>query len=111
MASWQRVVARMSRRVRPRAASRAARFAVVVPALVACVSVLNPSAAAVRVGPPPAAAVAPPPTTLTVVAHEDDDILFVNPDVSRDIAAGRRVVTVFATAGDAGGTTRYWRGR
>lgn len=108
MASWQSAAVRVAKRVR----SRAARFAVVVPAVVACVSVLNPSAAAVPVAArPPAAAVATPATTLTVVAHEDDDILFVNPDVSRDIAAGRRVVTVYATAGDAGGTTRYWRGR
>ena len=113
MASWQ-PVARVAQRIRTRArrASRAVRLAVAVPALVVCVGLLEPSAAAVRdTVPPPAAAVAAPRTTLTVVAHEDDDILFINPDVSRDLAAGRRVVTVYATAGDAGGTTAYWRGR
>ena len=88
---------------------RAARLAVAVPVLLALSGLLGPSAAAVREVTPPAAA--PPPTTLTVVAHQDDDLLFVNPDVSRDIAAGRRVVTVYATAGDAGESAAYWRGR
>jgi LmbE family N-acetylglucosaminyl deacetylase len=56
-------------------------------------------------------AAAAEPTTLTVVAHEDDDILFINPDVNADISAGRRMVTVFVTAGDAGDTAAYWHGR
>lgn len=50
-------------------------------------------------------------TTLDVVAHEDDDLLFMNPDVQTDIAAGRCVRTVYITAGDAGGNTDYWQGR
>jgi LmbE family N-acetylglucosaminyl deacetylase len=50
-------------------------------------------------------------TTLNVVAHEDDDLLFINPSVSQDIAAGRCVVTLFVTAGDAGRPGSYWRGR
>jgi LmbE family N-acetylglucosaminyl deacetylase len=47
-------------------------------------------------------------TTLNVVAHEDDDLLFINPSVSDDIAAGRCVVTVFVTAGDSGRPGSYW---
>lgn len=46
--------------------------------------------------------------TLNVVAHEDDDLLFINPSVSDDIAAGRCVVTLFVTAGDAGRPSSYW---
>jgi LmbE family N-acetylglucosaminyl deacetylase len=46
--------------------------------------------------------------TLNVVAHEDDDLLFINPSVSDDIAAGRCVVTVFVTAGDSGRPPSYW---
>jgi LmbE family N-acetylglucosaminyl deacetylase len=49
--------------------------------------------------------------SLNVVAHEDDDLLFINPPVSDDIAAGRCVVTIFLTAGDAGRGPSYWRGR
>jgi LmbE family N-acetylglucosaminyl deacetylase len=49
--------------------------------------------------------------TLTVVAHQDDDLLFINPAVGDDIAAGRCVVTVFVTAGDAGRSASYWRER
>jgi LmbE family N-acetylglucosaminyl deacetylase len=48
---------------------------------------------------------------MNVVAHQDDDLLFINPDISGDIADGRCVVTVFATAGDAGRSSIYWRGR
>ncbi|MFI6075554.1 PIG-L family deacetylase [Actinoplanes sp. NPDC051343] len=49
--------------------------------------------------------------TLDVVAHEDDDLLFINPSVSDDIAAGRCVVTLFVTAGDSGRPASYWLGR
>jgi LmbE family N-acetylglucosaminyl deacetylase len=48
---------------------------------------------------------------MSVVAHEDDDLLFINPSVSDDIAAGRCVVTVFVTAGDSGRPRSYWEGR
>jgi LmbE family N-acetylglucosaminyl deacetylase len=51
------------------------------------------------------------PVTLNVVAHEDDDLLFINPAVSDDIQAGRCVVTLFVTAGDAGRMPSYWRAR
>lgn len=49
--------------------------------------------------------------TLNVVAHQDDDLLFLNPDISSDIAAGRCVRTVYLTAGDAGLPAAYWQGR
>ncbi|GAB1640644.1 hypothetical protein KRMM14A1259_10670 [Krasilnikovia sp. MM14-A1259] len=61
--------------------------------------------------PTPTTATAACPTSLVVVAHQDDDLLFINPDVSRDIAAGRCLTTVFVTAGDAGRNRTYWRGR
>jgi LmbE family N-acetylglucosaminyl deacetylase len=70
------------------------------------------------VSPPPALAAgtvstssAPCARSLNVVAHQDDDLLFINPAVSDDIAAGRCVATVFITAGDAGRRPAYWRGR
>jgi LmbE family N-acetylglucosaminyl deacetylase len=50
--------------------------------------------------------------SLNVVAHQDDDILFMNPDVSDDIAAGRCIRTVYLTAGDAGeASNAYWSSR
>ncbi len=52
--------------------------------------------------PPPASAAACPGGALNIVAHEDDDLIFLNPDIANDIAAGRCVRTVFITAGDAG---------
>jgi LmbE family N-acetylglucosaminyl deacetylase len=59
----------------------------------------------------PAVAAPPCGRSLNVVAHEDDDLLFLNPAVSADIAAGRCVVTLFVTAGDAGRTRSYWLDR
>ena len=50
----------------------------------------------------------PTPTTLNVVAHQDDDLLFMNPDIMHDIAAGRCVRTVYITAGDGGNDSFYW---
>ncbi len=47
---------------------------------------------------------------LTIVAHPDDDLLFFNPDILRDIEAGRCARTVFVTAGDAGEGQSYWGG-
>ncbi len=49
--------------------------------------------------------------TMTVVAHEDDDLLFVNPEISDDILAGRCVTTLYVTSGDADRGADYWRGR
>jgi LmbE family N-acetylglucosaminyl deacetylase len=49
--------------------------------------------------------------SVQVVAHEDDDLLFMNPDVQRDVRAGGCVRTVYLTAGDAGMDEAYWRGR
>jgi len=51
------------------------------------------------------------PTIMNVVAHQDDDLLFINPDVSSDINAGRCVRTVYLTAGDAGSGQFYWLSR
>lgn len=45
---------------------------------------------------------------LTIVAHPDDDLLFFNPDILRDIEAGRCSRTVFTTAGEAGEGQSYW---
>ncbi|CAL9518716.1 hypothetical protein SUDANB95_03757 [Actinosynnema sp. ALI-1.44] len=38
---------------------------------------------------------------LQVVAHHDDDVLFMNPDVREAVRSGKRVMTVFVTAGEA----------
>ncbi len=49
--------------------------------------------------------------SLQVVAHQDDDLLFMNPDVQRDIDANRCTLTVYLTAGDAGEGASYWQER
>ncbi|GFF38002.1 hypothetical protein IFM46972_05403 [Aspergillus udagawae] len=49
--------------------------------------------------------------TLNVVAHEDDDLLFFSPKLLNDIQSGRRVRTIFITAGDAGNGADYWTSR
>ncbi|EAW09018.1 uncharacterized protein ACLA_077650 [Aspergillus clavatus NRRL 1] len=49
--------------------------------------------------------------TLNIVAHQDDDLLFQNPDIIHDIGSGRRVRTVYLTAGDAGRGWEYWTSR
>ncbi|HYH36439.1 MAG TPA: PIG-L family deacetylase [Candidatus Saccharimonadales bacterium] len=51
------------------------------------------------------------PTIMNIVAHQDDDLLFMNPDLQHDIAAGHCVRTVYLTAGDAGGHRPYWLAR
>ena len=48
---------------------------------------------------------------MAIVAHQDDDILFMTPDIVRDIDAGLPVSTVYVTAGDAGAGRAYWEGR
>ncbi len=52
-----------------------------------------------------------PQKRMAIVAHEDDDIIFENPGLLEDIAAGYCVRTVFVTAGDAGLGEAYWRER
>jgi len=47
------------------------------------------------------------PTILNIVAHQDDDLLFMNPDIMRDIQAGKCSRTIYLTAGDAG-SGRYY---
>jgi LmbE family N-acetylglucosaminyl deacetylase len=59
------------------------------------------------VSPAPAA----PSCSVQVVAHQDDDLLFMNPDIQRDIRADRCVRTVYLTAGDAGRDVGYWSAR
>ncbi|KAF7595230.1 hypothetical protein BBP40_006976 [Aspergillus hancockii] len=50
--------------------------------------------------------------TLNIVAHQDDDLLFVSPDLLHDIQAGRKVRSIFLTAGDAGDVSSgYWEQR
>ena len=52
--------------------------------------------------------------SMNIVAHEDDDILFLSPDLIRDIQNDRCVRTVFVTAGDAGDANSrppYWKSR
>lgn len=49
--------------------------------------------------------------SLQIVAHQDDDLLFMNPDVYRDLRAGACVRTVYLTAGDAGHGEDYWSRR
>ncbi len=53
----------------------------------------------------------PPGKALNLIAHEDDDLLFMNPDVYRDIQSGKCSLTVFATSGDGGEDYVYWYGR
>jgi LmbE family N-acetylglucosaminyl deacetylase len=50
-------------------------------------------------------------SSMYTAAHEDDTILFMNPDLFHDIQAGRCVLTVFLTAGDAGAGESYWSSR
>ena len=50
-------------------------------------------------------------TVMQVVAHQDDDILFMNPQLSRDLAAGKCVQTIFVTDGNGGNDLAYALGR
>ncbi len=49
--------------------------------------------------------------SLQIVAHQDDDLLFMNPDINKDIANKKCVLTVYLTAGNAYPSDDYWRGR
>jgi LmbE family N-acetylglucosaminyl deacetylase len=53
----------------------------------------------------------PKGSILTIVPHEDDDILFTSPDLPDEIRSGRCAITIYLTAGDAGGAARYWENR
>ncbi|MFS2032005.1 PIG-L family deacetylase, partial [Curtobacterium sp. CT11-45] len=48
---------------------------------------------------------------LTVVAHADDDLLFEGTELRKDIDADKCVRSVIVTAGDAGKSATYWKGR
>ncbi|WP_410721392.1 PIG-L family deacetylase, partial [Burkholderia sp. SIMBA_048] len=64
-------------------------------------------------------ALAAPPTLaqchgikdLAFVAHLDDDLLFMNPDIASNVAAGGCVRVVYLTASDAGEGDTYMLGR
>ena len=75
--------------------------AAVLPLVVAGLALSGP------VSPTAAAA----PCSVQIVAHEDDDLLFMNPDIQRDVRADRCVRTVYLTAGDAGRDIGYWSAR
>lgn len=45
---------------------------------------------------------------LQMVAHPDDDLLFMNPDIIREVEAGACVRTVYLTTGDANRDASYW---
>lgn len=49
--------------------------------------------------------------TLNIVAHQDDDLLFLSPDLLKNVHGGAGLRTVFLTAGDAGQGPEYWMGR
>ena len=51
------------------------------------------------------------PTVMNIVAHQDDDLLFMNPQVIKDIDAGYCVRSVYITAGNDGEQSPYWIGR
>ncbi|MFD3700432.1 PIG-L family deacetylase [Streptomyces sp. NPDC058646] len=59
-----------------------------------------PEPAAPEAGPRPSVTEG---TVLQVVAHPDDDLFFMNPDVSRSIASGVEVATVYLTSGESDG--------
>jgi hypothetical protein len=59
---------------------------------------IQPGAAAMQTGVPLSKFV-----YMQVLAHEDDDILFMNPDVANEIAAGVTSVSVYLTAGQSCG--------
>ncbi|MFG2390341.1 PIG-L family deacetylase [Streptomyces lavendulae] len=42
-------------------------------------------------------------TVVQIVAHPDDDLFFMNPDLSRSLAAGLPLTTVYLTSGEADG--------
>lgn len=51
------------------------------------------------------------PTVVQTIAHQDDDLLFMNPDLMKDIRDERCIRTIYLTAGDAGSGSFYWLGR
>ncbi|WP_158850130.1 PIG-L family deacetylase [Saccharothrix deserti] len=58
-------------------------------------------AALVACGDPPVPRASTDVAFLQVVAHHDDDLLFMNPDVRDGVRSGRRLMTVFLTAGES----------
>ena len=60
---------------------------------------------------PPPGRRCPGDRALYIVSHQDDDLLFMNPDVLRDLRAGMAVRTLYLTAGDGGHDAAYWKER
>ena len=50
-------------------------------------------------------------SSMNIVAHQDDDLLFMNPDIYKEIQKGYCERTVYVTAGDAGNGKYYWLSR
>ncbi len=50
-------------------------------------------------------------TIMNIVAHEDDDLLFINPDISHDLARHDCIRTIYITAGDDGRGANYLKQR
>ncbi len=62
-------------------------------ALAICAGLVGTAAA-------PARAAWRPPEFVQIIAHPDDDLLFMSPDLSRDIAHGAGVMTIVLTSGE-----------
>jgi LmbE family N-acetylglucosaminyl deacetylase len=60
---------------------------------------------------PPAASAAANELEVYIHAHQDDWQLFMGDRVAAAAGEGRKIVLVYATAGDAGKGERYWRAR
>lgn len=65
-------------------------------AVAACAGILGASAPA----PAPVSAAQRQPVFMQIIAHPDDDLLFMSPDLSREIGAGGGVTTVVLTAAE-----------
>lgn len=48
---------------------------------------------------------------VNIVAHQDDDLLFMNPDITHELADDKCIRTIYVTAGDDGQGELYWMGR
>ncbi|HSK25569.1 MAG TPA: PIG-L family deacetylase, partial [Jiangellales bacterium] len=93
-----------------RALRRAPR-AVTLLAVLVLLAVVPAGLVPAALAPAAAETACPAGATLVVVAHPDDDLLFLEPDVTGDLQAGRCVRTVYLTTGDAGNGVGYWSGR
>jgi LmbE family N-acetylglucosaminyl deacetylase len=56
-------------------------------------------------------AVSRPAGVLNVVAHQDDDLIFLSPDLIKNVTSGDALRTIYVTAGDANQDAPYWQSR